>query len=79
MEQKILSPIDGNPDLCFESTDDSTGGSTASGSLLWDATNDYWKGGTKGGGSIFTKLLDMDGDGSMMDDLLNIGMKILKK
>jgi|TARA_R110001599_G_scaffold61392_1_gene170750 hypothetical protein len=25
MEQKILSPIDGNPDLCFESTDDSTG------------------------------------------------------
>jgi len=32
-----------------------------------------------GGGSLFTKLLDMDGDGNMMDDLLNIGMKILKK
>ena len=30
-------------------------------------------------GSVFGKLLDMDGDGSMMDDLLNIGMKILKK
>ena len=30
-------------------------------------------------GGIFGKLLDMDGDGSMMDDLLNIGMKILKK
>lgn len=32
-----------------------------------------------GGADIFKKLLDMDGDGSMMDDLLNIGMKILKK
>lgn len=32
-----------------------------------------------GGGSIFKKLLDMDGDGSALDDLLNIGMKILKK
>lgn len=31
------------------------------------------------GGAIFKKLLDMDGDGNMMDDLLNIGMKILKK
>lgn len=30
-------------------------------------------------GGVFGKLLDMDGDGSMMDDLLNIGMKILKK
>jgi len=30
-------------------------------------------------GGMFGKLLDMDGDGSMMDDLLNIGMKILKK
>jgi hypothetical protein len=29
--------------------------------------------------SVFEKLLDMNGDGSMMDDLLNIGMKILKK
>jgi hypothetical protein len=31
------------------------------------------------GQSVFEKLLDMDGDGSMMDDLLNIGMKILNK
>lgn len=31
------------------------------------------------GGSVFGKLLDMDGDGSMMDDLLNIGIKMLKK
>ena len=31
------------------------------------------------GGGLFGKLLDLDGDGSMMDDLLNIGMKILKK
>lgn len=31
------------------------------------------------GGSIFEKLLDQNGDGSMMDDLLNIGMKILQK
>lgn len=30
------------------------------------------------GGGVFKKLLDMDGDGNMMDDLLNIGMKILK-
>jgi len=30
-------------------------------------------------GGIFGKLLDMDGDGNMMDDLLNIGMKILRK
>lgn len=30
-------------------------------------------------GDIFKKILDMDGDGNMMDDLLNIGMKILKK
>jgi len=30
-------------------------------------------------GGMFGKLLDMDGDGSMMDDLFNIGMNILKK
>lgn len=30
-------------------------------------------------GSVFGKLLDMDGDGSMMDDLLSMGMKILTK
>lgn len=36
---------------------------------------------SSGGGAadIFGKLLDMDGDGSAMDDLLNIGMKILRK
>ncbi len=32
-----------------------------------------------GGGGLFGKLLDRDGDGSAMDDLLDIGMKILKK
>lgn len=30
-------------------------------------------------GGMFGKLLDMDGDGNVMDDLLNMGMKILKK
>ena len=32
-----------------------------------------------GAGGLVEKLLDRDGDGNMMDDLLNIGMKILKK
>lgn len=31
------------------------------------------------GPSILEKLLDQDGDGSMMDDLLSMGMKILTK
>ena len=31
------------------------------------------------GGGLLGKLLDRDGDGSMMDDLLNMGMQILKK
>lgn len=31
------------------------------------------------GGGLLEKLLDRDGDGSTIDDLLNIGMKILKK
>lgn len=35
--------------------------------------------GNQGAGGLFGKLLDMDGDGSAMDDLLKIGMKILKK
>lgn len=30
-------------------------------------------------GNVLGSLLDQDGDGNMMDDLLNIGMKILKK
>lgn len=34
---------------------------------------------TQQSGGMFKKLLDMDGDGNMMDDLFNIGMKILKK
>ncbi len=39
------------------------------------------RGGQSGGlaGGILGKLLDQDGDGSMMDDLLNMGMKMLKK
>lgn len=32
-----------------------------------------------GAGGLFTKLLDRDGDGSMMDDLLNMGMQMMKK
>ena len=38
---------------------DSTGGSTTSGSLLWDATSDYWKAGTSGSES---KVLLAGGD-----------------
>ena len=36
---------------------------------------------SSGGGlaDVFGKLLDRDGDGSMMDDLLNIGMNMMKK
>lgn len=30
-------------------------------------------------GGLLGKILDRDGDGSMMDDLLNMGMQILKK
>lgn len=32
-----------------------------------------------GVGGLLSKILDRDGDGSMMDDLLNMGMQILKK
>jgi hypothetical protein len=39
---------------------DPTGGSTISGSLLWDSTNDYWKGGTIGNE---VKFLRAGGDG----------------
>ena len=39
---------------------DPTGGSTVSGSLLWDSTLDYWKGGTVGNE---LKLLRTGGDG----------------
>ena len=43
--------------------------------------NQGQQGGGIGGnlGSIYGKLLNQDGDGNMMDDLLNIGMKMLKK
>lgn len=34
---------------------------------------------SKPGGGILGKILDRDGDGSMMDDLLKMGMNILKK
>jgi len=30
-------------------------------------------------GGLLSKILDRDGDGSMMDDLLSMGMQILKK
>ena len=39
---------------------DGTGGSTLSGSLLWDATNDYWKAGKLGSEQ---KLIRENGDG----------------
>ncbi len=44
--------------------------------LLGGAQGGQQRGGASG---VFGKLLDMDGDGNMMDDLLNIGMKILTK
>jgi hypothetical protein len=40
-------------------TKDATGGSTISGSLLWDSTNDYWKAGKK---DLESKLLLAGGD-----------------
>lgn len=49
--------------------------------VLMGGVQQQQQGSSQGGGlgSVFGKLLDMDGDGSMMDDLLNMGMKILKK
>ena len=52
---------------------DSTGGSTTSGSLLWDATNDYWKAGTSGSES---KVLLANGDNivsSSAQTILHLG------
>lgn len=52
---------------------DSTGGSTTSGSLLWDATNDYWKAGTSGSES---KVLLANGDSivsSSAQTILHLG------
>jgi len=49
--------------------------------LLGGASSGGRQAASRGGapGGMFGKLLDMDGDGNVMDDLLNIGMKILKK
>ena len=52
---------------------DSTGGSTTSGSLLWDATNDYWKAGISGSES---KVLLANGDNivsSSAQTILHLG------
>ena len=52
---------------------DSTGGSTTSGSLLWDATNDYWKAGKAGSES---KVLLANGDSivsSSAQTILHLG------
>jgi len=52
---------------------DSTGGSTTSGSLLWDATNDYWKAGISGSES---KVLLANGDSivsSSAQTILHLG------
>jgi len=49
--------------------------------VLMGGVKEQQQGGAQGSGlgGVFGKLLDMDGDGSMMDDLLNIGMKMLRK
>lgn len=46
--------------------------------LMGGVQNQQQQSGGQGGSSVFKKLLDMDGDGNVMDDLMNIGMKILK-
>jgi hypothetical protein len=48
-------------------------------SILLGGNNNQQQSGQNQAGGLFGKLLDMDGDGNMMDDLLNIGMKILRK
>ena len=47
--------------------------------LMGGAQQQQQSQGGGGLGSVFGKLLDRDGDGSMMDDLLNIGMNMMKK
>ena len=58
---------------------DSTGGNTVSGSLLWDGTNDYWKGGPLGSEKEFARLdssptsntvLKADSNGLLVDSLI---------
>ena len=44
---------------------DITGGSTTSGSLLWDTTNDYWKGGVLGSEKEFARFNSTPTSGSV--------------
>ena len=44
---------------------DVTGGSTTSGSLLWDTTNDYWKGGALGSENQFARFNSTPTSGSV--------------
>ena len=52
-------------------TKDATGGSLVSGSILWDATNDYWVAGISGSES---KILRADGDGVISGSAQVIGI-----
>lgn len=47
--------------------------------VLLGGSGNQQSGQSSAAGNILGKLLDRDGDGNMMDDLLNMGMKILKK
>ena len=58
---------------------DATGGNTVSGSLLWDGTNDYWKGGALGSEKEFARLnaspstnrvLKADSNGLLVDSTI---------
>lgn len=48
-------------------------------SVLLGGTQQQSQSSSSGLGSVIGKLLDRDGDGSMMDDLLNMGMNMMKK
>src|SRR6056300_873602 len=59
---------------------DATAPNTVSGSLLWDGTNDYWKGGALGSEKEFARLnasptantvLKANGDGLLVDSVLS--------
>ena len=59
---------------------DATGGATVSGSLLWDGTNDYWKGGALGSEKEFARLdasptsnrvLKADANGLLVDSTIS--------
>lgn len=47
--------------------------------VLMGGAQQAQRGGGGLAGGLLGKLLDQDGDGNMMDDLLNMGMKILQK